>query len=125
MIPAAARPGRRAFLLSALALLWSVGLLVAAVAVPTGGSTFVQDQGTGVLWALALPAILSLMVGIALWRKCSSGSRVGGYVAWVGVWLLCGFCVLAILSIGIFVLPVVLLLAFSASLTPSGARTEH
>src|SRR5579875_1323451 len=90
-----ARRGQRAFALSALALLWSVGIFVVAVAVPSGGSTFVEDQGTGVLWVIAMPALVSLVVVLALWRKCSRGGRVAGSVAWLGVWGLAAFCLLA------------------------------
>ena len=98
-----------------------IGLLVAALLVPVYGSaTLVDDNGPGVLLVVAVPAVISAAAWIALWRKCARGNRVSGYVAWTCVWALAGFCVLAILSIGIFVAPVAVLLASAASLTPSG-----
>jgi hypothetical protein len=57
-------------------------------------------------------------VWFALRRKCARGSRAGGTVAWVSVALLTAFSLLAILSIGVFALPVAILLACSASLAP-------
>jgi hypothetical protein len=107
--------------LTVIAFLWSIGLLVAALLVPVYGSaTLVDDNGPRVLLVVAVPAVISAAAWIALWRKCARGNRVSGYVAWTCVWALAGFCVLAILSIGIFVAPVAVLLASAASLTPSG-----
>ncbi len=115
-------PGRRALVLTASALLWSVGLLVAALVVPVSGSaTLVDQNGSGILLVIAIPAVVSALAWIALWRKCARGGRVSGYVAWTCVWVLSGFCVLAILSIGVFVAPAAVLLALAAKGTPSGA----
>ena len=114
-------PARRAFVLTVIAFLWSIGVLVAAVVAPVYGSaTLVDDNGPGVLLVVAVPAAISAAVWIALWRKCTRGKRLSGYVAWTCVWVLAGFCLVAILSIGIFVAPVAVLLACAASLTPSG-----
>jgi hypothetical protein len=112
---------RRAFVLTVIAFVWSIGLLVAALLAPVyGPATLVDENGAGVLLVVAVPAAISATVWIALWRKCARGNRVSGYVAWTCVWVLAGFCVLAILSIGVFVAPVAVFLACAASLTPSG-----
>ncbi len=114
-------PGRRAFAYTVIAFLWSVGLLVAALVVPVYGSaTLVDENGSHVLLVVAVPAVISLAVWAALWRKCSHGSRAGGWVAWTGVSLLSGFCLLALASIGLLVVPAAVLLASAALLTPSG-----
>ena len=102
-----------------IAFLWSIGLLVAALVAPVYGSaTLVDDTGARVLLVVAVPAVISATAWVALWRKCARDNRVSGYVAWTCVWVLAAFCVLAILSIGIFVAPAVVLLAGAASLTP-------
>jgi hypothetical protein len=49
------------------------------------------------------------------------GSDYVACVAWGGTLALTGFCLPAILSIGVYVLPVAVLLACAASLTPSGS----
>ena len=122
-------PGRRAFVLTVLAFVWSVGLLVAALVVPvyscsgscSGGGTLVGGNGLGVLLVLAMPVVLTAVVWTALWRKCSHGGRTSSCVAWLGVSVLSVLCLLAVLSIGIFVVPVAVLLACAVSSTPSGS----
>ena len=114
--------GPRALLFTALALLWSVGLLAAALVAPVYGSaTLVDVNGRGVLLVVAVPAVSTVAVWIALWRRCSRGGRISGYLAWACVSLLAAFCFLAMFSIGVFVVPVALLLARAVSLTPSGS----
>jgi hypothetical protein len=114
-------PGRRAFVLTAVAFVWSIGLLVAALIAPVYGSaTLVDENGRGVLLVVAVPAVIAVAVWIALRRKCSRGGRVSHYAAWVCVWVLAAFCVVGLLSIGVFVAPVAVLLARATSLTPSG-----
>lgn len=113
--------GRQAFVLTLVAFLWSVALLPAALVLPLYGSaSLVDENGTGVLGFIALPAVLSAMAWVALWRKCARGSRVGGYVAWMCVLVLAGLSLVGILTIGIFIAPVALLLARAVGQTPSG-----
>jgi hypothetical protein len=117
-------PGRRAFVYTVLAFVWSIGLLIAALVVPLYGSaTLVDVNGARVLLVVAAPAIVSLAVWLALWRKCSRGRRISGYVAWTCVLLLAGFCVFALASIGLLVIPVAVLLGCAALLTPAGPLT--
>jgi hypothetical protein len=113
--------GRRAFLLTALALIWSVGLLIAAVVVPFGSAPLVQENGARVLLVVAIPAVLSLVVWVALWRQYSRGGRLSRCAAWGCISVLCVFCLLGMLSIGILVEPVAVLLVAAALLTPSGS----
>lgn len=123
--------GRWAFGLTVTAFAWAAALVVGAVLLPvysveeSGGgsssSTLVGENGLGVLLPVAFPAVLTAIVWYALRRKCSRGSRAGGYVAWSLAGLLVVFCFVAILSIGAFVLPVALLLLLAAALTPSPA----
>jgi hypothetical protein len=116
------RPGRRAFVFLAVALLWSVALLVAAVVAPVYSptGTLVSENGSGVLFVVAVPALLSLIVWVALWHRCLRGGRASTDIAWLVVSVLSIFCLLAILSIGIFVAPVAVLLACAVSATPPG-----
>ena len=121
MTAASSSAGRRAVILTVLALLWSVGLLVAALVAPVYGSaTLVDENGAQVLLVVGAPAAVSAVVWLALWRRCSRGGAVSGYVAWTCVALLSAFCVVALASIGMFVAPAAILLAWAVSLTPSG-----
>ena len=116
-------PGRRAFFLTLLAFAWSIGLLVAALYAPEYGSTtLVQENGSGVLIPVGIPAVISAAVWLALWRRCTRGGAVSGVVAWTCVSLLGIFCLIALASIGLFVIPVAVLLACATSLTTPGDR---
>ena len=128
--------GRWAFGMTLLALAWAVALLVAAFVLPVYGSstasgpsglsvdldspTLVAVNGLWVLAPVGLPALVAAVVWFALHRKCSRGSRPSAYVAWALIGLLIAFCLLAVASIGIFVVPGAALLAGAAALTPSG-----
>jgi hypothetical protein len=129
---------RRAFGLTVLAFGWGIALVGAALLVPVYSSetasppfgattastslTLVQVNGLRVLIPVGVPALVAALVWIALHRKCSRGGRASGYLAWSLIWMLFAFCLVAIASIGWFVVPVAGLLARAASLTPSGAR---
>jgi hypothetical protein len=128
--------GRWAFRLTVAAFAWGAALVAGAfllpvygsssataapgLAVPSPSSTLVGVNGLRVLVPVGLPVLTAAVIWFALYRKCSRGSRLSGCVAWALIWLLAGFAVVAIASVGIFVLPVVALLARAASLTPSG-----
>jgi hypothetical protein len=130
----ASRRGRLVVRLTVTAFVWSVGLVIAAVLVPvysghteTSSSgltittaTLVEENGWWVLLPVAVPAAICVVVGAALRRKWTSGGRWSGRVAWVAIGTLAISALLAILSIGIFVVPVALLLAIAAVLTPEG-----
>jgi hypothetical protein len=105
-----------------LAVLWSIGLLLVALVAPVYGSaTLVDENGLRALLVVTVPAVITVAVWIALWRRCARGGRVSGYVAWTCVTVLAGFCVIGLASIGLFVAPVAVLLARATSLTPSGS----
>jgi hypothetical protein len=116
-------PGRQAFVLTVLAFVWSVGLLAAALFAPAYGSTtLVQENGSGVLIPVGIPAVISAAVWLALWRRCTRGGAVSGVVAWTCVSLLGVFCLIALASIGLFVIPVAVLLACATLVTTRGDR---
>lgn len=133
--------GPWAFGLTVLAFGWGIALLAAAfalpvysssvssapsgVSVPSASSTLVQANGLGVLVPVGLPALIAAVIWFALHRKCSRGSRAGGYAAWALIWLLVAFCLVAVASIGMFVFPAAVLLAGAAALTPSGAQSTR
>jgi hypothetical protein len=118
--------------LTTAAFVWALALVAGAFFVPVYSgvesgsaagvvsttSTLVGVNGLGVLLPVALPALLVALVWLALHRKCSRGSSRSGQVAWTLIVLLGTFSVLAMFSIGLFVLPTVLLLAGAATLTP-------
>jgi hypothetical protein len=124
--------GRWALGLTAAAFVWALALVAGAFFVPVysvaeGGSdtgvvsttsTLVGENGLGVLLPVALPAAVVGLVWLALHRKCSRGSARSGRVAGGLIILLGTFCVLTGFSIGLFVLPTVLLLAGAATVTP-------
>ena len=116
-----ARRGRLAFWATVAASLWGLALLTGAWLLPvySSGSTLIEVNGPGVLVPVGVPALVAVLVGLALHRKCARGSRSSGYVAGVLVGLLVAFCVVSMFSIGVFVLPVAMLLTIAATLTPS------
>lgn len=112
--------GRRAFVLTLIASVWSVVLIGVAVTVPVYGSaTVVGENGIHALFVVSVPAVISAAVWSALRRKCTRGGRVSEYAASTLVLLLAAFCVLGLASIGLFVAPAAVLLAWAASITPS------
>jgi hypothetical protein len=131
--------GRWAFGLTLSAFVWGIALVVSAfvlpmygsssasapsrVSVPSAPSTLVQVNGLGVLVPVGLPALIAAVIWFALHRKCSRGSRPSGYIAWALICLLIAFCLVAIASIGLFVVPVAALLAAAASRIPSGSQS--
>jgi hypothetical protein len=124
--------GRWAFGLTVTATLWGLALVAGALVVPvySGGTldssgafhatsaTLVAENGAAALAVAALPAVLALLVWLALHRKCSRGSAWAGPVAWTLVGVLGVFCLLGILTVGVFVMPIALALAGAAALTP-------
>lgn len=109
--------------LAGAALGWGLALIGGALLVPVYGSesasaTLVDENGAAVLIPVAVPALIAALVWVALWR----GSRASGYVAWSLIGALGVFCLLAILSIGLFALPVAVLLALAAARAPSVAE---
>jgi hypothetical protein len=137
--PREGRPGRLERVSLAIAAVWGAGLLAAAVVVPVyssagvsssgavshGSATLVGVNGWGVLLVVSVPLVATAMVGGALWRR---GSRPGaGVLAWTAAGLLAVFNVLALASIGVFVLPVTacLFVACAGHGRQRGSQVNH
>jgi len=111
--------GRSRWLLFPAAL-WSVGLVVAALLVPvydTGASqpgrsassvstTLVQMNGMSVLIPVGVPLAVVGLVAAALGHRRSRGKQGAGVLAWIFAGLLGLLALFGMLTIGIFVLPV-------------------
>lgn len=123
-----------------LALVWSVLLVLAGLTLPlygsssssatmdgsgdgdeiTGTATLVQVNGWTALLVLAVPLVVTLLVGLLL-GVGGRGPRAG---AWAVTALLGVFTVLALLSVGLFMVPVVVALVVAcASASSRAART--
>jgi hypothetical protein len=123
--------------LTLVAAVWSLSLVVAAVALPVVNSTTTSPQGTTfvtetlvaaqgwwVLIPVAVPLVITGVVALALRgrrRARPDGAQRSRWVAWAGVALLTAFALLSILSIGGFVLPVAILLACATGLSRGAA----
>jgi len=119
--------------LTAGALVWSVGLIVAALVIPAYGtetssqtngvtltsSTLLQNKGAGALVLVTIPALVSLIVLIAIRSRRRRDGAWSGRVAWTAIGALTVESILGIATIGAFLLPVAILLALSVRLVPS------
>jgi len=117
------RFGRLEAISLALALVWGVGLVIAAVLVPVyqsasvsssgtvtdGSATLVGVNGWGALLVAGAPLAAAVVTECALWRR--AGRQGAGVLAWAVAGLLVCLNVLAMLSIGVFVVPVTAALA--------------
>ena len=115
-----ARANGRSHWLLLPAALWSVGLVVAALLVPvydTGASqpgrsassvstTLVQMNGMRVLIPVGVPLAVVGLVAAALRHRRSRGKQGAGVPAWILGGLLGLLALVGMLTIGIFVLPV-------------------
>jgi uncharacterized membrane protein YhaH (DUF805 family) len=131
---------RLAVRLTAAALIWSLGLVVAAALVPTYGGqtvsnsdgltltarTAVQVHGLKAVIVVAVPVVMTLVVAWALYRRRLDDWRFSGPVAWTAIVVVAMVAVLGIPSVGLFMLPVAVLLALAARLVvgPQGVRPE-
>ena len=124
------------------AFLWSVALVVGAVTIPvydseayvgsasvaagsgqvlhqTGSvthtsATLVQVNGSYALAVAAFPLLVTLLVALAIGRPRSG--RVAAVVAWVCIGMLGLLTLLSMLTIGVFLLPVVSALTLACAL---------
>ena len=137
--PQAGPLGRLEQVSLAIAAIWGAGLLAAAVLVPVyasvgvssagavshGSATLVGVNGWRVLLVVGVPLVATAMVGGALWRR---GPRQGaGALAWMIAGLLVVFNVLALASIGLFVIPVTagLVVACAGHERNRGGQVRH
>jgi hypothetical protein len=128
------RQGRHAFWVTVAALVWSAALVAAAFVLPVYGTsetssagthssaslTLVAVNGLGVLIPAGVALLISVVVWVALHYECSHGGAIARYVAWALVMVLAFGCLVGLASIGLCVIPVALLLARAAALTPAG-----
>jgi hypothetical protein len=117
---------------------WSLGLVIAALLLPafddqtvTGANgitlrnaTFVQVNGAWVLIPVLLPLLACAVVGLAVRERHRGDVEWANTVAWLAVAVLAVETVLAIGSIGAFILPVLALLAFGLRLDKRAERQE-
>ena len=129
---------RLAVRLTCAALIWSLGLVVAAVFIPTYGGqtvsdsngltltarTAVQVHGLRAVIAIAVPVVATLVVGWALYRRRLDGRRHSAAVAWTAIVVVAVVALLGIPSVGLFMLPVAVLLALAARLVVSPQRVR-
>ncbi|HCU97249.1 MAG TPA: hypothetical protein DHU96_32895 [Actinobacteria bacterium] len=135
MSTAAARFGRAQRLALGVAVAWSLGLLVAAVFAPAyqtesgaapgqaaafGSATLVQVNGWRVLVPIGVPLLCAVLVGVVLWRR--AWRRGPGLAAWLVTALLAVFSLLAMLSVGVWVVPVTVALAVACGTHRSRAE---
>jgi hypothetical protein len=124
---------RLAVRLAAAALVWSAGLLLAAMlvgaykgqTVSTDAGltlttrTFVQVHGAGALALVVVPVAACLAVAVALWQRRHRQAAWAGPVAWAVVAVVAVEAGLAITSFGVLLIPVALLLAAGLRLVPA------
>lgn len=90
-----------------VAIGWAAALAVAAFIAPLyeGGGTLVEVNGPSVAITAAVPLILSVATAVALGLRGRMARA--GILAWTLTILCALFSLVALLSIGIFILPVV------------------
>ncbi len=81
--------------------------------------TLVGVNGTGVLVVLAVPLLVTALVGLALWQR---SRRLALPVAWTLTGLMALLNLLAMLTIGVFFLPITIALIVACS--TSHARSQ-
>jgi hypothetical protein len=115
----------------AIALALGTGLVILALLAPVyqsqsvsssgtmtnGSATLVGVNGWGALLAAGAPLAAAAVAGCGLWRR--AGRPGAGVLAWTVTGLLACFNVLAIATIGVFVVPVTVAL-FAACATHGG-----
>ncbi len=127
----AERRWRLAVRMTAAAGVWSLGLLVAALLVPAVGGqttsageatliqeTLVQSQGVSALGLVVVPALATTVVAVALAYRRREDVRWAVPAAWSAVGVLALIALLAITSVGAFMVPAAVLLALSVRLAP-------
>ena len=133
------RFGRLEWISLAIALASGTGLVIAALLAPvyqsqsvsssgitaSGSATLVGVNGWRALLIAAVPLAAAVMAGYGLWRR--AGRPGAGVLAWTVTGLLACFNVLAMATIGMFVVPVTVAL-FAACAAhggrPHGAATR-
>jgi hypothetical protein len=135
---AASDQWRLAVRLSVAALVWSLGLVLAALIAPVystsstsdvngvtlGSATLVQVNGAWVLLLVGIPAAMSALVILAI-RARRLGARWGVPLAWTAIALLTAEALVGLETIGLFIVPAIILLAVATRRAPGGRpRTD-
>ena len=119
----------------AIALAWGTGLVILALLAPVyqsqsasssgtmtnGSATLVGVNGWAALLAAGAPLAAAALAGYGLWRR--AGRPGAGVLAWTVAGLLACFNVLAIATIGLFVVPVTV--ALFAACAAHGGRPHR
>jgi hypothetical protein len=93
--------------------------------VHSSSQTVVQVNGFRVLFLLALPLLAVGVVAFTLWRRGQRGQAGPGALAWTVTGLVGAVSLLGILSIGIFIMPIVVLLLVVCGRTASLGSQQH
>ena len=132
------RRNRIAAILLLVAAVWSLGLVIAGSVLPVyngesitnaDGVTFVSEtlvaqNGAWVLIPVTAPLLVCGVVALALRRRRVASGGHSVRVAWAAVGLLSVFTLLSIPSIGLFIIPVVAVLARAVMLSTPPAATS-
>jgi hypothetical protein len=117
------------------ALVWSLGLVLAALWAPVystssgsssvngvtlGSATLVQENGAGVLIPVGVPVLVSAVVLVAL-RARRAGAHWAAPVAWVAIAVLGAEALLGLMTIGLFIVPALVLLILAMRQPAAGA----
>jgi|SRR5450631_821732 len=92
-------------------------------AVRRGSNTFVSENGWGAVFILLVPLLVTMIVGSALWLQWR-GAAVLAF-AWTTTMLLALLNALAMLSIGVFLLPVTTALVVACATSRSRRGRQH
>ena len=134
----AARRWRLAVRLNVVAVVWSAGLVLAGLLVPAytsnstsevngvtlTRSTLAQENGVRGMALIAVPLLVSCVVLWAI-RARRSGARWGGPLAGMAIALLTAEALVGFMTIGLFIVPAIVLLAVATRRAPgAGAATR-
>jgi hypothetical protein len=112
-----------------MAGVYGIALVVAGFVVPVysstsvsssgdvadGSDTLVGVNGVGIVFVLGVPLLATVLVACALWSRSRRGALA---IAWTLTGLLAAFNLLAMLTIGVFVIPVTAALILACSTSP-------
>jgi len=133
--------GRRSAISLLVAAIWCIGLIVAAATLPayssttttaggagssevstTSTETLLEVNGVGVLVVVGLPLVAVGAVATMLALRRRRRRSGAGPVAWTAVGLLAALAILGIMSIGVFIMPAVVLLAIACAAASPPSR---
>jgi len=127
---------RAPVLLATGAIAWGLLAVVGAFTIPaystesssdagsaTGSATLVGMNGWLPVWYLAGAALLAAVCWLALHRRCAVGSRAGTVLAWVSCLLVLALSLISVL--GVFTLPIAVMMLAALGTTPRGTRPQR